>query len=506
MSAIPVRFGSEDAFRRVRELLKSSEFSEDTVEKRCPDKNNAFIRYPDDRIPADGDAAEILLGLFLRAGACPPAQIESTLGAQALADLRELGMISTNGDGLCQATMRVRPMFGMHMTSDIWDTSSGPNQGLPDDVVFPPDISNTLTYLSYLPLFPCKRFLEGCGGSGIGAILAGSRYAEQAWSFDITERSTAFAAFNAKLNGLDNVTALQGDTFEPAGDMQFDRIAIHPPYVPVLRHTWIYQAGGADGEQITQKHIEGLPKHLAPGGRFYCRALGSDRTDEVFETRVRRWLGSNHHEFDVAIHVMRVVDPFLSVMQAILRGRSKVEDMPAWEKQFTTLKIVRFLAVMLVIQRHEEPRAPFTVRRMRSKYSSPRELEWLLQWETFRSKGLAENHILQSPLKAGAVVLHTHNRPENGAWKLATQTIQVDYPYDCTWEVDPMGAYLLPKLDGAKTGMDIFQSLIEEGAITPDQDPRRFASALSDLISGGFIHVQGFEPPSPRPHEDPEEG
>lgn len=503
MDQIPVRLASADTFARIREIFRLSEFHEDTIEKRHGGETIAFPPYPEMRIPPGADPAEILIGLFLRGGRLPAAELEAALGSQAQTDLQAAGLIAETG-GMLQGTARVRPMLGLYVASDLWDTAADAGQPMADDVVFPPDISNTLTYLSYLPLTPCDRFLEACGGSGVAAVVAAQRYARQAYSFDIAGRSSAFAQFNGALNGLHNLEARTGDTYEPAGELTFDRIAAHPPYVPVLQHTWIYHAGGADGEQITRKHIEGIPKHLAPGGRFYCRAMGTDRLNQTFEQRLRAMLGEKQDEFDILLLVLRTVEPLHFVMQAIFRGRSKVEEIGQWEKAFNENQIVRFLPSVMVIQRHDAPRPAFTVRREKSVYTGAPEVEWLLQWETLRARGEAENLVLHNTLLAAPSTLQMKHQIKEGKWQMTGQTLEIPYPFRVLWDVDPMSAYIIPKMNGVRTGFDIFCALVSEGAIAGDQDPRRFAAVISELIAGGFVHVKGFEPPRPERRADPE--
>ena len=54
--------------------------------------------------------------------------------------------------------------------------------------------------------------------------------------------------------------------YAPAGERQFDRIVVHPPYVPVLRPKYIYHDGGDDGEQIVRRAVTEMFPYLAPGG------------------------------------------------------------------------------------------------------------------------------------------------------------------------------------------------------------------------------------------------
>src|ERR1700688_2432957 len=105
-----------------------------------------------------------------------------------------------------------------------------------------------------------------------------------------------------RLNRILNRTAAEGALYEPAGDLTFDRIVAHPPYVPVYRPQLIFDSGGQDGEQIVRRIIEGLPRYLRPGGQFFALTMGTDR-ERLFERRLRDWLGEAEGEFDVAFTV-----------------------------------------------------------------------------------------------------------------------------------------------------------------------------------------------------------
>ena len=97
-----------------------------------------------------------------------------------------------------------------------------------------------------------------------------------------TRRAAAFAEFNRLLNGIGNLTVLEGDLFEPVAGLTFDRIVSHPPFEPPLKDDYVYSIGGHDGEQIMRRLVEALPRHLEPGGRLYLFGIGADRQDGLW--------------------------------------------------------------------------------------------------------------------------------------------------------------------------------------------------------------------------------
>ena len=154
-----------------------------------------------------------------------------------------------------------------------------------------------LRFLELMPEAGGGDALDLCGGAGSGAFRL-SRTARSAATSDLTPRSAHFAAFNARLNGVD-VESLQGDLYAPAAGRRFDVIAAHPPYVPEAGSLFVYRDGGDTGERVTREWSRAFPAHLQPGGRCAILCMGRDAEEGTFEQRVRGWLGEARDEFDV---------------------------------------------------------------------------------------------------------------------------------------------------------------------------------------------------------------
>jgi release factor glutamine methyltransferase len=117
-----------------------------------------------------------------------------------------------------------------------------------------------------------ERVLEIGTGTGIVAIHC-AKLGCRVTATDIDRGAIELARRNAAANdvGLD---LLEGDMFAPVKGV-FDVIILNPPYLPTeaddLTHTPIDRAldGGPDGTRIALMFIEGLPRHMAEGGRAY---------------------------------------------------------------------------------------------------------------------------------------------------------------------------------------------------------------------------------------------
>ncbi len=487
MDSLPFRFGSPTVFSRVREFFQTAGFDERTFTRMQAQLQRQPVPFGSP-IPPDVPTGEFLIRLFNGSTACS-ADFLRLACQEALDDLLALGLVQQGRDCLLSATVRVRPMFGLYVLSDLL-----PPGVLHDDFVLAPDDPNTLEYLSYIPMLPCGKFLEACGGSGIAGLAAVTHGAQQSYSSDIAPRSTAFARFSAALSGIEGFHALTGDAYQPVEGITFDRIALHPPYMPALNSHLLFHSGGQDGEQITRKHIVDLPGRLNPGGRLYCRCMGSDRTGSPYEQRIREWLGDASPEYDVAVLATGYSDRSSFLVSAIHMNRTQSDGMDAWEAMFDRLQIECLVMTIIVIQRRDCERPVFTVRREKGPHAGNRELEWLLQFETARA---ARGHslFLDSPLKASpAVALHTGLRKQAREWAACSLKLEVSYPFPLQRQIDSATAALLPQLDGKRTGREVYRSLANGQSTAASE--QEFAARLADLAAGGFLFVDGLQPPA----------
>jgi SAM-dependent methyltransferase len=377
---------------------------------------------------------------------------------------------------------------------DLWIVSDRPNPlaGKPaqpfEDFVYPAMVPTTDLFLQLIPFGPCDAFLDVCSGTGIAALLAARSGAAHAYAFDITDRSTRFAEFNRRLNGITNVTAARGDLFEPAGRQTFDRIVAHPPYVPVAQPQLIFDSGGQDGEQVTRRIIEGLPRVLRPGGRFYALTMGSDR-QQPFERRVREWLGATQADFDVALVSRSLLSPREWTAEWAVRYHGSATDVPAWRGFLRELGVKSLVYGLVMIQRRKsgDSRPVFTVRRQAGARTTPADHAWLLDWET-AAASLSKDWLqtVRPRASLGARLRVEHQMTADG-WVPDSYTLQAESPFDMESRAQAWTAQLLACADGVRTAAELLEELKSEGALHPDTPAAEFAQVLATLISGGFL-------------------
>jgi SAM-dependent methyltransferase len=436
-----------------------------------------------------------LIKLFLLGDFVPIGEAETQFPGAAWAAMNALGLIEDDpADGKrCFGSVALYPVGDLFIVSDRWSNPDRkPKQSFPD-IVYPALTKSTREFLRFLPSGASGNFLELCGGSGIAA-LAASRTAQHAWTSDITERSTRFAEFNAALNAASNVSAVQGDLYSAVEGKSFDRIAAHPPYMPVLRPAEIYFDGGEDGEQLTRRILEGLPQHLNPGGRLYCRTLGTDREEAPLERRLRGWLGDAEGEFDIAVFISKNLDPVRFASDSAIRRSTGQAEMNQWKALFERLHVKEILTGMLVVQRRETKRRVFTIRRSLAPSADSAATEKALRWETELAAGHSLEKIFGAqPVASPRAELIVRHRIEGGDFTPQDFTLTNDYPFLMDCKVQPWMGYLLVRCNGSKSVRELYGECREAGWIDTNTPPREFIELIGLLVSGGFLSVEDLK-------------
>jgi SAM-dependent methyltransferase len=485
------RIVSESQFAALREAFQTAGYTESGVCGRLGVEKIFDVRLEGEpHFKAEpADTLGKIIRLMLESGPV------SRAGAEGIpwGELEELGLVMTDPTDPARRVCNsiVYPALGMYIASDRTRAIPGqmvqPMQDI-DDIVYPGIVPNTGIFLSLVPFTPCEAFLDLCAGTGVAALAAARGGARHSYAYDLTSRATHFAEFNRRMNGVENMSAAQGDLYHPAGESTFDRIAAHPPYLPVFRRHAIFDSGGQDGEEIVRRMIQGLPRYLRAGGRFYSLTMGTDR-EKPLEHRVREWLGEKESEFDVALVERRTFDPREFVAESVVRYRGLISDIPQWQKFFEQLGVRGLVYGFLMIQRRAERRPVFTVRRQLGPATASADHHWLLDWETSAIRSGASDMLALRLRTREGISLRVTHKLEGQAWTPESYRFDIRHPFDMELNAQAWAAHLMQRADGSLTGAQLLEAMKSDGAIVPETPPLEFANMLALLVSGGFLQI-----------------
>jgi SAM-dependent methyltransferase len=489
-----VRVGTPGEFARLAEVLKAASFDEETVCRTLKLHDMSDVGS----VSADAiDFANVspqfklLTRLFLSPSLVPRADVEAVLDAATIDAFLSSGLLGTGEFGADDFYARVLlyPVGDFFIASDRHSMPDGSPFEAPPDIVFPAIYVGTLHFLRLLPTSEAGDVLDLCAGSGIGALVL-SRRSRRAVSADLTARATQFARFNRALNNCENVEVVQGDLYDAVAGRTFDRIVAHPPYVPSLGLAQIYRDGGATGEALIRRIVEGLPLHLRAGGIFCALSQGLDTKDGQFEDRVRGWLGDRGKEFDIIFAVDEERQPRNVLKNLADRHQIPGASVKELTAEFERAGVLKMPYGALFIRRATSAidRQPWTVRRKLSDATDGADLEsaFAVHDRLTRVDFNAELTESKPQLAPRLQVKVTHVVHERGLVP-ADFIFETDKPFAAFGRFDAWMVPLMARFDGGITPKKIYEDARANDEMPEDFRLEDFAALVTRAIEAGYL-------------------
>ena len=507
MHAMLPKLGSAEEFAALGRLLAECGYDNAGICRRLQiDSIVDFKAICDGRTTAREieQPLDVLIRLLLDGEFVPDPVVKSMLPPGGFEALRALDLIEQIAvrPGEWFSPIVIYPAAqGLLLTGDRPGTPDGSPYWTPPDIVYPGVVENTRNFLAALPATPCEALLDLGTGSGVAA-LAASGYARHAWGADIAARAVRFAEFSRRLNGIENVTMAEGDMYDAIGNLTFDRIITHPPYVPSPKTEVIFRDGGEDGEQILRRAIEGLPAHLRAEGRFYTLVLGADLKDEPFEARIRKWLGAAEAEFDLVMVSHSLRPPAEFAANSLASGKGDPETLKFCRELWARRGVQFLFYGSILIRRHGGNRTAVTARAQKGEGFRPEHQEWLLDWESECRAPQAAVFLMDAhPSIAPAAELHVLHRLREGRFAPEAFAIEAKAPFVSELRCPGWMAGLISRCDGIQSWGQHFAAARQEKLIDPDTPAEEFAALLGMLVGQGILRIRERPFPSDVPKE-----
>jgi SAM-dependent methyltransferase len=490
----------------VLDLFRRAPFSEAAV---C-----ALLGIPDfDALEGEGrarlvarfdghDLLSVLTRLLILGAAVDSAELSSVVDVPEALALKAMGLVSAStspGSGAARlySPIRLVPLSDgsprgrtLFIASDRSDTHDGTKFEPFPDIVFSGHNPLTRQFLRLSPTGPAGSVLDLCSGTGVGALVAEAT-AQSVTAIDITGRCTEFARFNCWLNGSERVEVLQGDLFDPVRGRHFDRILVHPPYVPALAETLVYRDGGEAGDRLLRRIVAELPDYLNPGGTFHVLSIGMDTVDAPFEGRVREWLGAAGREFDIVFAFGNSMAPDEFARSLVTRvAGSRPGDYDRWVAVFDRLR-VRDVVYGALVARRLAPGAgePQTRRVVAGPHTGPAGFEGLLRWFDWLRRPARHHRVLASrPIMAASSQVDVRHAVEDGHFvPRSFRLLNDDAPFKVQLNTDGWVVSALSSFDGRRTVAQLFEEAGRAGSIPSGFGETDFVDLVCFLFERGFL-------------------
>jgi SAM-dependent methyltransferase len=491
---LPLRIGDPKDFARVARSLKEAGFDEATICRTLKLRTISALEFlkPDESLSQDvAEPLALFIRLFCYMELVPRAEVERQLEKETLDSFLTLDLLRIGDYGADNfyTPVFLYPVAGLLIVSDRHSNPDGTPYTPPPDIIFIALSPNTLRFLRVISKSPAETVLDLCSGTGIGA-LAMSRQATRAVASDITARTTHFALFNAMLNDCQNVEAVCGDVYDAVEGRTFDRIAAHPPYVPMPRNKVIWRDGGDTGEFILRRIIEGLPQYLRRGGTAYILSLGLDTQEGLLEERARRWLGDAESEFDIifALGHEKSVQELLSVLTHRSKGLNE-EEIKQMQMAFEREQTIQGVYGTLVLHRRMNVSVePWTARVRLSNETEGADFEWAFKWHRQRqSLGFLERLANAKPQLSPSLKVKVTQVIHQGELVPEEFSLESDKPFHFATRFDGEVISLILQFNGQTTPSEIYAIARETSAMPDTFSLQDFTKLVAVLIDKGYL-------------------
>lgn len=426
----------------------------------------------------------VLIKLFVLDRWVDEAAARMAIAPLALEDVRTMGLVEEGPRGV-KARVRLSGYCDLVLAHDRADEQLA---ALHQDHVL--DVNPTTVTLANLTVRrPARSALDIGTGCGVLAMLA-ARHSERVVAVDTNPRALNFAAFNARLNGLDNVECRQGSLFDPVEGERFDLIVCNPPYVISPESRYLFRDGGRRGDAFCEELVRRVPEYLEEGGFASILCNWALHPGEAVDAPVRRWV--ERSGCDAWLLWSSTPDPLeYAAMWNRRQDRATYDDaIERWTAYFAELGISAIGVGGVILRRRKA--GPNWMRADQlpdgSLGAGDAHIQRIFRAEDRLSTVPDDEHLLQQAfVVADDHRLHQTLAFRAGEYVIERAEVQLEGGLRFSGSVDRYAMTLLARCDGTRTLGDIATELAEKGGMAREQVARACAALARRLASLGFL-------------------
>jgi tRNA1(Val) A37 N6-methylase TrmN6 len=441
------------------------------------------------RLPPSGPFPA-LVRLFLLGAAVSRADAEAAFAPLPVERLVGMGVLEERSGDEIRGAIKLVPHGGVLIASD----HERDGEPVAEDVVagvHPPSV-----VLAKLAVWlPVERALDVGTGNGIQALFA-AQHCEHVIATDVNQRALDFAAFNARLNGVDNIEFRHGSFFEPVDGELFDLVLCNPPYLISPDSLYAYRDSGMSGDTVSSELVRRAPEFLVEGGFAHLLASWIRRAGDEWTERLLDWTtGSGCDAFFLHYQTEQPIDHAESWLAPLTAG--PVADyqraLDRWLEYFAREGIASISHGAVMLRKRTGP----------------------TNWT--RTEELPTNRLLPASLHVLRIVaaedfLEGLNRPEDllderlalieahqldqrlavrqGALAHLHTSLSLDEGLGFVIGIDLETAELLPALDGSATVREVLAAHAQERVLGEERLERAALPVIRRLFELGFLERQ----------------
>jgi methylase of polypeptide subunit release factors len=337
---------------------------------------------------------------------------------------------------------------------------------------------------------PSKATLDLGTGSGILSLTAAS-FSDRIIATDLNPRAVMFAAFNARLNGIENVEFRAGDTFEPVAGKKFDLIFSNPPFFITPLNSYLFCDNPMDLDHLCRRLVREAPDYLNAGGYFQMLCEWAQIKGQTWQERVAEWFEGTG--CDAWVIKGATLDPSEYAQHRIRETTSETgHDAELYEGYMAYYRDREVEAIhdgMIALR----PRPGKNWVRVDEVSMTPNKPFGDLIQSTFAARDFLTDHDTDEKMLSSTLTLSPHVRleqilePHDGRWQPAALNLKLVEGFPFHLGLQPLVAEFLVTCDGKRTTGELIQEFATKADVPLDVVSKECLAMLRTLIERGFI-------------------
>ena len=475
--------------RRLHDFLAAAGYSHQTF------RETPLLRLPPNRLGdpaclpewmAEPSTLNLLLRLFFLAYPQPREAVASLVPEPVLRLMLEAGMLAGDGQAL-SATVMLTPYQDSLFASD---SAARMRSAEAADIVVWPNPASLLLHLFAIAA-PARATLDLGAGCGILGILA-APHSDRVVATDLNPRAEPLVAFNAALNGVDNVEFLTGDTFEPVRGRTFDRILANPPFFLTPGCERMYCENSMDLDQYCRRVVREGAQHLAEGGYLQALLEWAQVRGQPWQERLAEWLEGTGCDAWILRRYTRDAAAYAEErIRTAWPQEPPAARLAAWMAYYRERGVEEVHGGMLAMRRRPAQNW-LRVEELAADSAEPFGdvvLETFATQDILAARPTDEELLRMKPRLSPRAELEQSCRVSGGKWAVASARLLLTGGVPASLAVEPQVAEFLGRCDGALTLGELARDLAARVNVGADAASQQCCAVVRKLAERRFLRI-----------------
>jgi len=336
---------------------------------------------------------------------------------------------------------------------------------------------------------PFESALDICSGSGVIALTL-AHHCKTVIATDLNPRAATFIAFNAPLNGLENITCLAGDCLEPVRGRRFDMIVANPPFFVTPASRILFCENPMELDLFCRKLAREAPAYLNEGGFFQMLCEWVELKGQSWRERITEWVEGSG------------CDVWVARTSAISPGAYctlRINSMPLGPHDTNSPTYAEWIGYFHQRGVNMVHGGVVTMRRRRGDNWIQIE-EDLLTLDQMVGHSIANEFFSRDLLRKtddelleerpklypGTMLSHLF-RQSNAEWEGAPWKLVMRVTTPRELDLDPLVAKFVARFNGERSLRELAQDLAQEVKVEPERATAECVVVMRKLLEKGFL-------------------